>query len=142
MEEIPPAPVEAIPPANVEVALFPWIVVVAVPPMYRVSRTENLVEEACPVKRALPAIVRVFPASNVSEAVALKKSVESRVSKVCASPPLFETQVPLGIWKHPEERAIPFANVEVAVEEALRPPFSIVIPDTFILFANVEDAEA
>ena len=49
-------------------------------------------------------------------------------------------QVPLGIWKQPEERAIPFAKVEVAVEEELRPPFSIVRPETLNLPAIVEEA--
>jgi len=33
VDEIPPAPDDAIPPANVEVALLPTMVVVAVPPM-------------------------------------------------------------------------------------------------------------
>ena len=86
-EERPPAFVEEIPPANVEVALFPTIVVVAVPPMYRVSSMENLVEEAWPVKRALPAIVNRFPASKVSEASLLRNCAESSPSSVAASPP-------------------------------------------------------
>ena len=64
------------------------------------------------------------------------------VPELMVPEPEVPRHVPEGIWKHPEERAIPFANVEVAVEEALSPPFSIVIPDTFILFANVEEAEA
>ena len=49
---------------------------------------------------------------------------------------------PLTVAKHPPERRIPFANVEVAVEEALSPPLSMVRPETWSLFWNVEDAEA
>ena len=92
--------------------------------------------------RFVPALNVRVPEVKLSEVSERRNCVESRVSKVVASPPLFERQVPDGIWKHPEDNAMPFANVEVAVEEALSPPFNIVIPETFILFANVEDAEA
>ena len=46
VEESPPAPVEAIPPANVDVALLPTMVVVAVPPMVMPEIAESRVVEA------------------------------------------------------------------------------------------------
>ena len=45
-EDKPPALIEAIPPANLEVPLLPCIVVVAVPPTVRVVIEENAVDEA------------------------------------------------------------------------------------------------
>ena len=45
-EERPPALVDEIPPAKVEVALFPCMVVVAVPPTVIVVREERALEEA------------------------------------------------------------------------------------------------
>jgi hypothetical protein len=53
---------------------------------------------------------------------------------------LEERQVPDGIWKQPEESAIPFANVEVAVEEELMPPPIWRRPAMLTLFAKVVDA--
>ena len=55
--------------------------------------------------------------------------MESRVSRVVASPPLEVRQVPDGIWKQPTESAIPLLNVEVAPEERLIEPPVIVNPD-------------
>ena len=45
-EESPPALIDATPPAKVEVPLFPWMVVVAVPPTVSVVSEERAVEDA------------------------------------------------------------------------------------------------
>jgi len=88
------------------------------------------VEEALLTTRE-PRTVRVFPASNVSLAVARRKSVESRLSKVAASPPPpAEMQLPFKSAKQPLVMRMPLAKVEVAVEEALRPPVRIRLPVT------------
>ena len=63
-----------------------------------------------------------------------------RVLSVVIPEPPVPKQVPDGIWKQPDDNAIPFAKVEVAVEEELRPPFSIVSPETLNLPAIVEEA--
>src|SRR3989338_3436128 len=82
----------------------------------------------------LPLIIRRFPASNVSLAVARRKSVESKLSKVPASPPPpAKIQLPFKSAKQPLVILMPLAKVEVAEEEALSPPKSIVVPLIFTL---------
>ena len=51
-------------------------------------------------------------------------------------------QTPEDVWKQPEERAIPFANVLVAVELELIPPPTWRRPAILTLLLKVEDAEA
>lgn len=67
-EESPPALVEEIPPAKVEVALLPLIVVVAVAPTSTPLIEESKVEEAKPLKSWRPVqvlgLVRLSPATT------------------------------------------------------------------------------
>ena len=89
------------------------------------SNTANLVEDACPVKRASPEMERVFPASNSSEALERRKAVESRLSKVSA---LDEMQFPEESSKQPAESAMPLSNEEVAPDVSCKEPPVILMP--------------
>jgi hypothetical protein len=65
-----------------------------------------------PVRASSPAMVRVLPSSNVSSALLLRKSVDDR------PPTVSPTHTP-PIAKHPLDRSMPFAKVEVAVVEPM-----------------------
>ena len=62
------------------------------------------------------------------------------VPELIVPEPLVPRQVPLGIWKQPDDNAIPFAKVEVAVEEELRPPPTWRRPAMLTLLLKVEEA--
>jgi len=146
VEERPPALIEAMPPANVEVALSPLIVVVAVEPMKRVSSIENLVEEALmkvwsPVQllgleRLSPTVLAVPPLYASENVRVLSVAVRPARSAPRAMPLMVEfwssallmealgrmTLPPVTVRPLEEARPaedIPPAKVEVAVEVAM-----------------------
>ena len=72
--------------------------------------------------------------ARVPEVVIGEPVIVNPVGTVCETdvtdPLPVPAQTPDEVRKHPEVREIPFANVEVAVDEALSPPLRIVIPET------------
>ena len=101
--------------------------------------------------------LRIVPASKVrvpevklSEVSDLRKERESMPSKVAASPPLLDRQVPEGIWKQPADNLNPLAKVDVAEVEVIFskvdwiPPEKVEVPtvpeETVIGPWNVEVA--
>ena len=93
--------------------------------------------------------VRV-PEVKLSEVSDLRKERESMPSKVAASPPLLDRQVPEGIWKQPADNLNPLAKVDVAEVEVIFskvdwiPPEKVEVPtvpeETVIGPWNVEVA--
>jgi hypothetical protein len=149
-EASPPAPVESIPPAKVEVELFPRIVVVAVPPtpIELMTASPNEIVEVAVVE-----VAEIVRWEGVAESTSLNWWSEPEevitnevfcpawVEKVCATwlspfnvviPDPADPEpkhIPVAVSKHPDDNAIPLLNVEVAEEERLIEPPVMVSPE-------------
>src|SRR3990167_2332046 len=131
LEEASP-PVE-IPPMNVEVAVEVALIEaklgVVVPTTFPDESVERTILFPTLAKfKLVPALNVRVPEVKLSEVSERRNERESIPSNVVASPPELVRQEPFGIWKQPSERAMPFANEEVAVEVLRSVPPVISIP--------------
>ena len=131
LEEASP-PVE-IPPMNVEVAVEVALIEaklgVVVPTTFPDESVERTILFPTLAKfKLVPALNVRVPEVKLSEVSERRNERESIPSNVVASPPELVRQEPFGIWKQPAERAMPFANEEVAVEVLRSVPPVISIP--------------